>query len=158
MRESSRKRSQIEIGNEFGRLKVTSKSYGTDGKAIYECQCKCGNVVHLSVSHLKKAYSCGCMSSDYLPDSGIKAESFTHLGKKTKRNTSGCVGVSWIRSKEKWRATIRFAGKDKHLGYFDDLNDAIKARKEAENDIYSEYSDFILNSPNTNNSFSDLNN
>lgn len=44
-------------------------------------------------------------------------------------------GVCWSNEHKKWRAYIGVDGRQKHLGYFDDINDAIKARKDAE-DIY----------------------
>ena len=48
------------------------------------------------------------------------------------RNTSGRIGVYWFARDCKWQAQIRADGKTKHLGYFDDINDAIAARKAAE--------------------------
>ena len=44
-------------------------------------------------------------------------------------------GVCWSSTANKWRAYISLEGKQKHLGYFDNIEDAIKARKDAE-DIY----------------------
>ena len=44
-------------------------------------------------------------------------------------------GVCWSNEHKKWRAYIGVDGRQKHLGHFDDINDAIKARKDAE-DIY----------------------
>lgn len=40
-------------------------------------------------------------------------------------------GYSWKKDKQKWKAYITLNGKQKHLGYFDNEQDAIKARKEA---------------------------
>ena len=44
-------------------------------------------------------------------------------------------GVCWSNTTNKWRAYINLEGKQKHLGYFDNIEDAIQARKDAE-DIY----------------------
>lgn len=53
--------------------------------------------------------------------------------KKTqKNNTSGHTGVSWHSRKGQWSARISFKGKTYNLGYFDKLEDAVAARKEAE--------------------------
>lgn len=49
-----------------------------------------------------------------------------------KTNTSGVHGVSWYKRKQKWQAMIRTSGGHLHLGYFDSLDEAAKARKEAE--------------------------
>ena len=56
---------------------------------------------NLAYSHLKKRYSCGCLTEDYIPNSNVKAESLVHLRKKTARNTSGCPGVYWRGDKQK---------------------------------------------------------
>lgn len=47
-------------------------------------------------------------------------------------NTSGVLGVSWNRPCGKWRAQIMSGGRNIHLGQFDDIDDAITARKAAE--------------------------
>lgn len=58
--------------------------------------------------------------------------------KKPKNNTSGAKGVSFlpkksgVRNNDGWRAYIVFKGKQIHLGVFDDKEDAIAARKAAE--------------------------
>lgn len=57
-----------------------------------------------------------------------------------KNNKSGAVGVCWIKRTNKWQAYIGFNGKRIHLGYFDNFDNAIKARKEAENKYFGEWS------------------
>ena len=48
------------------------------------------------------------------------------------RNKLGCHGISYYNNTDKWRTEIS-VGKKKYLvGVFDDLDDAIKARKVAE--------------------------
>lgn len=51
---------------------------------------------------------------------------------KLSNNTSGITGVVWDKSTNKWMSQIQVDGKKKTLGRFDDLEDAIKSRKEAE--------------------------
>jgi hypothetical protein len=46
-------------------------------------------------------------------------------------NTSGITGVSWYKKSSKWKATIRVDNRRKHLGYFDTIEEATAARKEA---------------------------
>lgn len=50
----------------------------------------------------------------------------------SRANTSGCTGVYWDKNRSKWMSQIKINGKSNHLGRFDDINDAIKARKDAE--------------------------
>lgn len=47
-------------------------------------------------------------------------------------NTSGSVGVSWDKKSNAWKSYIKINQKMIHLGFFDDKNDAIQARKNAE--------------------------
>ena len=47
-------------------------------------------------------------------------------------NTSGAIGVCWDKRAKKWKGHIMINGKTKHLGYFINKEDAIKARKEAD--------------------------
>ena len=50
----------------------------------------------------------------------------------TRANTSGCTGVSFIKNRNKWYANICVHGRTKGLGFYDEYEDAVKARKEAE--------------------------
>ena len=47
-------------------------------------------------------------------------------------NTSGVVGVHWYKRYSKWQAEIGTGGKQNHLGYFKNKQDAIDVRKAAE--------------------------
>lgn len=42
-------------------------------------------------------------------------------------NTSGFIGVDWVKGKEKWRARIKLGDKRHNLGYFDTPKDAYEA-------------------------------
>lgn len=52
-------------------------------------------------------------------------------------NTSGTKGVCRINNK--WNANICANGEKHNLGYFDNLDDAVKVRKEAELKLFGEY-------------------
>ena len=52
--------------------------------------------------------------------------------KVPKNNSSGIPGVRFRKARNKWHASITFEGVYMHLGYADELNDAIKLRKDAE--------------------------
>lgn len=55
-------------------------------------------------------------------------------------NSSGCVGVSFDNSKQKWRAEIWLKGKRIHLGWFKNYDDAVRKRQEAEEEYFGEWS------------------
>jgi len=50
-------------------------------------------------------------------------------------NTSGYLGVCYFKGRDKWRSYINNNGKQHHLGYYDNIEDAKKARKRAEKDF-----------------------
>jgi hypothetical protein len=52
-------------------------------------------------------------------------------------NTTGIRGVSWSRHKNKWRVAIYVNNKQKHIGYFENINDAAAARKQAEQILWN---------------------
>lgn len=54
-------------------------------------------------------------------------------------NTSGCIGVTFHKGNNKWRSYITVNGKHIHLGYFDNVEDAAKARKQAEIEYFGEF-------------------
>lgn len=47
-------------------------------------------------------------------------------------NTSGVTGVCWCNTHEKWIARINVRGKKITLGYFENFDEAVEARKSAE--------------------------
>lgn len=60
--------------------------------------------------------------------------------KHRSKTCSGVKGVNWDKQKQKWEARIFVEGKKIRLGRFKILDDAIKARKEAEIKYFKEYS------------------
>ena len=57
-----------------------------------------------------------------------------------KNNSSGCSGVTWKKKNKKWEARISVNNKRYSLGLYDDINEAIKVRKQAEEKYYGEFS------------------
>ena len=56
---------------------------------------------------------------------------------KANANSSGIRGVFFNRRSGKWRATLKFQGKDHYLGEYIKIDDAIKARQRAEELYYT---------------------
>lgn len=67
---------------------------------------------------------------------------------KPLNNTSGYKGVSWSKSKKKWHSYIRINKRRIHLGYFDDIADAINARQKAEQKFFGEFRYNVTNKQN----------
>lgn len=61
----------------------------------------------------------------------VSASENSHNYKMPKTNTSGFQGVSWSAQTCKWMAYIRVDNRQVYLGLFEDINDAIHARKMA---------------------------
>jgi len=53
--------------------------------------------------------------------------------------SSGVKGVTWIAKRRKWLAQIGYSRKNKNLGYFDNLEDAARAYREASLTHHGEY-------------------
>jgi len=139
-------RKKIDLtGHRFGRL--TAKNYfEKNGSTFVNCECDCGNKNVVRIDKLKSGYtkSCGCFRTDtakqfssFLIEERKKvSKEGTNLlrlnSKIPSNNTSGTKGVFWTKKTNKWGAEIGFKGKKIRLGYFKNKQDAINARKEAE--------------------------
>lgn len=154
MKELGRKSRKDLSGHKFGRLTVIRDTGERKGeKIIYECLCDCGKTKNVSASNLKsgQVQSCGCLSYEKLHDKAFNDASTERLMKNVidgtnlyllndnirSNNKSGKRGVSFSYKKEKWYACIGIKGKNINLGYYTKLEDAIKARKEAEEKLWN---------------------
>lgn len=141
------------INKEFGLLKViedTGKS-NKNKSAIWKCECKCGEITYKTTENLThdNCKSCGCLRKSIMKEKGPeRARNYiketmvngVHVpslnrDKANKNSKSGVKGVSWSKSKNKWVAQIYYQGKSIHLGRYTEIEDAIAARKAAEEDI-----------------------
>lgn len=131
------------VGQRFGRLVVLSrapKSYR--GSVVWHCRCDCGKETDVPSISLRSGNtkSCGCLNHERRPTPSDVAfgTRISALGSNPpKSNTSGVRGVSWSRQKQDWEAYIKFRGKFYHLGHYKSIEDAAKARAEAEEKFYS---------------------
>lgn len=133
-------------GKKFGKLTVIKYS-GEKQKNVrmWECQCDCGNIVKVRTDSLTsgKVISCGCSKKseekikhmigarhivDHTSDVFFK-------GTLSKNNSTGVNGVCL--SKGYYVAYIGYKGKTYYLIRTKDMEKAINARKEAENNRYN---------------------
>lgn len=142
----------------YGRLiaiKPTIERDLDNGSVIWECKCKCGNKAYIAEYLLEKGAvkSCGCLGKENSRENMSKATK-CHLNKNIvertnipvisretlqSNNISGVTGVMWDKTREKWEAKIRFKNKVYYLGRYKEKEDAIKARKEAEEKLHKEF-------------------
>lgn len=132
-------------GNTYGELTVIRYSHNdkVTRSPKWLCRCSCGNEKAIYGYALEHGHyrSCGC-KRDSKRDAGlkrhIKSDSVNGTRKSAfnaklhRGNTSGRKGVTYNERRKKWRAYIGFKGKQISLGYYDDVQDAIKARVAAE--------------------------
>ena len=138
-------------GQRFGDLEVIRLSdvKHKTGTRMWECKCHaCGNMTHVLGYSLRHGHykSCGCIQP-VKRDRGVKAHikadrvdgtRKSALRAKAHRDSkSGIKGVTWLESRQRWLAYIGFRGKQINLGYYVNKDDAIAARKRAE-EIYHE--------------------
>lgn len=128
----------------FGRLLVVEKADKKIRNGIaWRCKCDCGNYTNVTASELKRGHieSCGCLVSDKAKSWIDEGTNIAKLKNKNinKRNKSGVTGVSFDKARNKWAAEIMFQRKRYRLGRFDELKDAAKARKEAEDRLHGDF-------------------
>lgn len=68
-----------------------------------------------------------------------KSQNMMNVGLRI-NNKSGVTGVIWHKRSGKWRAYIRVNGKQIELGLYDRFEDAVRARKQAEEKYFGEFS------------------
>ncbi len=66
-------------------------------------------------------------------------------------NTSGIKGVFFDKRKKTWRAQITHNKKKHHLGYFENIEDAAKARREKAKELFGEFTNKVELEININN-------
>ena len=139
-----RKGKPVEEGERFGSLVAVERVGTSDkGQSVWRCECDCGGEREATGAELRygNVTSCGCGETKRrraAEASGVvDGTRLSNLnGKPPKNNTSGVRGVFRNKRRQKWQAQIKFQGKNRFLGYFDDLADAAEARREAEQELF----------------------
>lgn len=123
------------------------------GAILWKCKCFCGNIFFAEAYRIKNGEisSCGCKKKVFRKDNFEKArkelsKSFkdgTCLNliannKVRKNNKSGVTGISIRQNKYSTSYIVRICvqGKNIRIGTFKDIEEAIKARIEAEEKYY----------------------
>lgn len=152
------------IGQQIGHWTVIALSDGKpEHKNKIKCRCVCGTIrwVFHQILTNGTSRSCGCRRHERANAQQIAGKEkgkrildsihqahltpkYAGFGRKVNRNSkTGIPGVSRIRSsltssQPRYRAQISVNGKQLHLGCFDNLGDAKRARQEAEQRYFKE--------------------
>ena len=147
MAKVSRRTAEDLTGRRFGRLTVIRQLENRNNRTRWLCRCDCGNQTEVPASNLVNGTckSCGCLkkeNQDKIQDrlhhiDGTCVE-FLEKRKKRKDNKSGFRGV-YQGKNGRYRVSIGFRGKRIYLGMYDDFENAVEARLEAEKNIYGEF-------------------
>ena len=139
-------------GQRFGKLTVLAPAENVGPRTAWLCRCDCGNETVVTTLRLRdgRRTSCGCDGSLFGRGPGetgrasltfVDGTCVEMIRANTKRcnNTSGVPGVEWRTAKGVWQATICFKGKRRYLGSYHRFEDAVKARKWAEEELFTPF-------------------
>ena len=152
------KRENDLTGKKIGRLTVIKRSdkYGSRGTRqtqLWECLCDCGNITYkatdtLTNNEISMCADCATAYASSRMRDGAGYVDGTQISriksdKLIATNTSGVRGVYWDRRMGKWRARLKFKGKLMNFGSYTNFEDAVRARKQAEEEYFGEFLDSI---------------
>lgn len=121
-------------GQRFGRLTAVEPLPKSGEAYKWRCICDCGNECAVAAANLRNGHtqSCGCKSTPHITYVDGTCIEVIRSRRLRSNNTSGCTGVVWHKDIGRWDASICFKGERHYLGLFDNYEDAVKAREEAE--------------------------
>lgn len=140
------KKAEKYVNQKKGELTIKSiigmKEYSGAYQTFVKCECTCGKVIEAPLTHILAGQwnSCGHNSIKNLDKSKQAHIEGTYIyaidGRKNvqKNSSTGYTGIS--KRGGKYRAYINFKKKQYHLGYFDNIDDAVKVRKIAKKEIH----------------------
>ena len=141
------KKSPDLTGQVFGKLTILGRSdkryiSGSRTYPMWECQCECGIITQRTTAWLKNSGNCMCKdcasknSVDHAREKAgfVGGTQLTRIKVKTEKsnNLSGVRGVYFDQKRGVYQARIRFQKKLYNLGTYTNLDDAVKARRQAE--------------------------
>ncbi len=141
-------------GQRIGKLEVLGPSdkRGPRGKRtvpLWECRCDCGEICYKATDTLtnqNESMCVKCADKSHIEKARNRAGfvdgtqlSKIRTVKLSKANTSGVTGVTYDKRSGRWRAQIGFKGQKIKLGYFYRFEDAVKARRRAEEKYFDTF-------------------
>ena len=130
------------VGRTFGSLTVVAYDGKRGGKHYWRCRCLCGGSAVVSQSNLQAGHtkSCGCLSDPAGTRHFVEGTCIESIRSRrvSASNQSGIRGVYRNRRTGRWAAQITFQGRTRYLGSYDSLEEAARARAEAEQ-VFDEF-------------------
>jgi len=133
-------------GQHFGRLTVLERAGRIGTNAAWRCRCECGKEIIVASNNLKRGMvqSCGCLQSELghkrivqMRAKALRDGTNMNIASKKTKSPFGVRGISRSSSKSKpFEAKLFFRGKVVFRKTFATLEEAIEARKEAEEIYY----------------------
>ena len=141
------------VGRRFGKLEVIARSdkrgsRGARTVPLWECRCDCGAICYKATDTLTNPDLSMCNDcvgkyagqkmrekAGYVDGTQLSRLTSTRL---ISTNTSGCRGVYFDKRVERWRARLKFKGKLMNFGSYVKYEDAVAARKQAEEEYFGE--------------------
>lgn len=121
-------------GCHFGKLTVEKLDRIEHGKSYWQCRCNCGNITMVNTSELVtgKTKSCGCLKSR----EGTNGRLLDGPSKRSKTGIRGVYIEKRVNGGIYYVASLKFKGKRRLHKRFDTLQEAVKARRAAEDKWY----------------------
>ena len=141
-------------GQRIGKLTVIERSdqYGSRGKRqtkLWKCLCDCGAITYkatdtLTNPDISMCQDCAAKYAITHARANLRFEGGTQITKikncaEESRNLSGVRGVYLDCKTGKYRARLKFQGKLYNLGSYALLEDAVKARRKGEEEIFDAF-------------------
>ena len=131
-------------GQTFGRLTVLGPAANIGGRTAWRCRCECGRETVVRTHHLRAGHTASCGRCTFTGITNLTYVDGTcvemlRAGTVRRNNTSGVPGVEWRSTKGMWRASICFKGQRYYLGSFGQFEDAVRARKDAEENLHNRF-------------------
>ena len=141
-------------GERVGRLTVLERSerYASRGKRnvrLWKCLCDCGNITYKATDTLTNPQQSMCSDCAQRYAAACAREGAGYVeGTQLSRiqnpvqeasNATGIRGVYFETKTHKYRARLKFRGQMYNLGSYPTLEEAVQARRAAEEDIYGNF-------------------
>ena len=141
------------VGRRFGKLEVIARSdkrgsRGARTVPLWECRCDCGAICYKATDTLTNPELSMCNDcvgkyagqkmrekAGYVDGTQLSRLTSTRL---ISTNTSGCRGVYFDKRVGRWRARLKLKGKLMNFGSYVKYEDAVAARKQAEEEYFGE--------------------